>query len=520
MLYNGESLSLWIDTVEMPKFAPLEDNLETEVCIVGGGIAGLTTAYLLMKEGKKVCLLESFELASGQTGRTTAHFVNALDDRFFDLEKYFGEDGAKKAAESHTAAINLVERIVKKENIDCNLERLDGYLFAKDDPRPDVLINELDAARRAGLEVQILERAPIAGFNTGPALRFQNQMQLHPLKYLSGLVTALIDGGVRIFTHSHVTEVKGGKDAYVKTALHKINCDAVVVATNAPINDMFAIHTKQAAYRTYVLGFDITPGSIPKALFWDTLDPYHYFRLAKDREGKDIILVGGEDRKTGQDDYPEDRYKNLEYWAREHLPMVRDLRYQWSGQVLEPVDSLGFLGHNPADRDNVYVITGDSGNGMTHTTIGAMIITDQIMKRKNSWEKLYDPSRKSLRATKEFLKENINAATQYKDWFRPESKAELNTLKPDHGIIIRDHGKLIAAYKAKDGTVSYCSAVCTHLGGVVSWNEAEKSWDCPVHGSRFDCHGNAIEGPAFKALEKIDRDKIENEPVKEEESRL
>lgn len=520
MLHNGESLSLWIDTFEMPKFAPLEDNLETDVCIVGGGIAGLTTAYLLMKEGKKVCLLESFELGSGQTGRTTAHFVNAVDDRYFELEKYFGESGAKQVAESHTAAINLVEEIVMKENIDCSLQRLDGYLFAKDDPHPDILIKELDAARRAGLEVQILERAPINGFHTGPVLRFQNQMQLHPLKYLSGLVQALLAGGAKIFTHTHVTEVKGGENAYVKTLLHKIDCDAVVVATNAPINDMFAIHTKQAAYRSYVLGFEIAQGSIPKALFWDTLDPYHYFRLAKDRNGNDIVLVGGEDHKTGQDAHPEKRYKILEAWTREHLPMVKNVIYQWSGQVLEPVDSLGFLGHNPVGHENVYVITGDSGNGMTHTTIGAMIITDQIMERKNPWEKLYDPSRKSLRATKEFLKENTNAAAQYKDWFKAESKSELNHLKSDHGIVIRDHGKLIAAYKAKDGSVSYCSAVCTHLGGVVSWNEAEKSWDCPVHGSRFDCHGNAIEGPAFKGLEKIDSAKVENEPLREEESRL
>ncbi len=510
-LHPNETLCSWFDPEKMPSFSPLARDLKTDVCVIGGGIAGLTTAYLLMKQGKKVALLEDFELASGQTGKTTAHFSNALDDRYFDIEKYHGLKGAQLAAESHTAAIAQVENIVRQENIDCDFEYLDGFLVrAHEEENDTILSREFHAATRAGLQVDFLDGCPIDSLNTCSCLRFPRQMQLHPIKYLQRLAEILAQNGVEIFTHTRAVHVEGGLPAAQVQTKNKftVTCEAVVVATNSPFNDLFAIHTKQAPYRTYVIGVTVPQGSVPKGLYWDTLDPYHFVRLQKipNVEGetkRDLLIVGGEDHKTGQDDDPKPRFDKLEEWTRKCFPMAQEVLYRWSGQVMEPVDGMAFLGRNPFDTNNVYVITGDSGNGMTHATIGAMLITDQIMGAPNEWAALYEPSRVSLRATSEFLKENANVAAQYGDWFAEKSDEDLMLLEAGEGKVIRDGLRMLAAYKNESGRIEYLSAACPHLAGVVHWNPVEKSWDCPCHGSRFDCNGRVIEGPAFKDLEKV-----------------
>ena len=284
------------------------------------------------------------------------------------------------------------------------------------------------------------------------------------------------------------------------------------MATNTPINDMFAIHTKQAPYRSYVMAFKIPKDSIKKAFYWDTLDPYHYIRV---ESGKlfDLLIVGGEDHKTGQEDNPDLCYEKLEKWVRERFPIAGEIASRWSGQVMEPVDGLAFLGRNPMDEDNVYVITGDSGHGITHSTIGAMIITDQIMERKNPWEKLYNPSRITLRAAGTYIQENANVAAQYSEWLGIKNRPHLNELTKNEGVVFRDGTSMVAAYKNDQGHLEFMSAVCPHLAGIVKWNTAEKSWDCPCHGSRFDCHGKIMEGPAFEDLEKMDF--LEEEKIEE-----
>ena len=501
----SESKSVWTATEFMPKYSALTGKLDVDVCIVGGGIAGLTSAYLLQKAGLRVCVLEAFELSSGQTARTTAHFTTALDDRYFAIAKYHGHEAAKLAAESHRAAIDKVIEIVEAEKIECDLEIIDGYLFADGDSREGILDKELKAIHKAGLTDVELTTSPLNFYNTGPCLRFTGQMQLHPLKYLKALAKIIAARGGHIFTGTHVGQIEGGKAAFVKTDTGaQVNCASIVVATNTPVNDLFTIHTKQAPYRTYVLGFQVPKGSIPKALYWDTLDPYHYIRLNQTiGESFDVLIVGGEDHKTGQEDHPEHRFSNLESWTRERFPMATEILYKWSGQVMEPIDGMAFLGRNPLDAKNVYVITGDSGNGMTHCTIGAMLITDQIMGRPNPWEKLYDPSRISLKAAREFIRENVNMATQYADWISVKKKPGFPDLAPNSGSVYREGVKMIAAYKDEVGKVEFLSAACTHLAGVVTWNDVEKSWDCPCHGSRFDKHGKVIEGPAIKDLKPL-----------------
>ncbi len=510
-LHEGESLSEWHDTARMPACPALAETVEVDVCIVGAGIAGLTTAYLLLKEGKKVCILEDFEIGSGQSGRTTAHFTTALDDRYTELEKMHGTRGIRLAAESHTAAIKKVEDIVRDEKINCDLMRLDGYLFASEYTPEEILFNELEATHRAGLfSVNLMTRIPLDAFDTGPALNFPRQLKLHPMKYLKALAECILKSGGQIFTKTHVIEIQGGENAFVKTkAGHTVYANSIVVATNTPINDVLAIHTKQSAYRTYVITAQIPKDSVPVALYWDTSSPYHYVRV-ESGVNHDLLIVGGEDHKTGQNENPSDCYYRLEKWMRDHFHMAQEIIYRWSGQVMEPVDGLAFLGHNPLDKNNVYIITGDSGNGMTHCTIGAMLITDQIMGRANDWELLYDPSRISFRAAQTYLKENLNVAAQYKDWFKGNHFEDVEDLAWGEGTVFRSGVRQIAAFKNQEGRLEFFSAACPHLSGVVHWNTAEKSWDCPCHGSRFDCHGKVIEGPAIQDLQPLD---FENDQI-------
>ena len=321
--------SVWADTAEMPKCPPLQESTRTDICIVGAGIAGLTTAYLLTQAGKSVVILDDGPLAGGATEVTTAHLSNAIDDRYFEIERLHGQRGAQLTAESHTAAINRIASIAKHEKIDCDFERLDGYLFPAPGEKEEVLDRELAAARRAGLsEVEKLVYAPLSSFDTGPCLRFPNQGQFHPLKYLAGLAKAIERDGGRLFTQTHADQIDGGAPAQIKVGSHVVTADAVVVATNTPINDLVAIHTKQAPYLTYVIAARVPRGSVAKALYWDTQDPYHYLRLQSLKSGngngrsseEDLLIVGGEDHKTGQADDTDETARSLGSVGARALP--------------------------------------------------------------------------------------------------------------------------------------------------------------------------------------------------------
>jgi Rieske Fe-S protein len=306
--------------------------------------------------------------------------------------------------------------------------------------------------------------------------------------------------GGRIFNGTHATEIVGGDDAHVLTSTGaSARCNYVVVATNTPVNDWVTIHTKQAAYRTYIIGARVPKGSVSKALFWDTPDPYHYVRLGEMAD-HDVLIVGGEDHKTAQAADQDERFEKLVQWARQRWPMTGDIEYRWSGQVMEPVDSLAFIGRNPLDKENVFIATGDSGNGMTHGTIAGILITDLIMGRKNDWETLYDPSRKSLLAAGPFLKEDLNVAAQYSDLLTAGEVESVEQIPPGSGAVVRRGLIKVAVYRDKQGQLHERSAICPHLGCVVAWNKLEKSWDCPCHGSRFDALGKVTNGPALGDL--------------------
>ncbi len=492
-----QNQSLWTATHRMPGYSALKENMQTDVCVVGGGIAGLTTAYLLGQEGKKVIVIDDGELAGGMTQFTTGHLVSAIDDRIFHIEHLHGEANTRLAVQSHAAAIDQIEAIVKKENIDCDFFRVNGYLFLPAGEPEEILDRELAAAHRAGfIAVRKLPSPPLTLFDAGPCLEFPEQGQFHPLKYLAALAKAIIRDGGRIFTSTHVDTITGGVPAKLTIGNHVVIAEQVVVATNSPVNDRFAIHTKQSPYMSYVIAGKIPQGSVPRALYWDAQECYHYIRLQKFDDNFDLLIVGGEDHRTGQEHDTHAHRTRLEEWTRKHFPMVTSFEYGWSGQVMETVDGLGFIGHNPLDKDNVYVITGDSGMGMTHGTLGGMIVTDQIMDRKNPWAALYAPNRKTLRATGRYLQGTANALAQYTDWLSSADATEMNQIAPDSGALLRHGLGKVAVYRAASGELHKCSATCPHLGAIVQWNESDKTWDCPMHGSRFDKFGTVINGPA------------------------
>lgn len=499
-----EQDSFWRSTVELPHGEPLAKDLAVDVCIVGAGIAGLSTAYLLTRAGRSVAILDHNVPGGGMTQSTSAHLSNAIDDRYTEIERMHGSEGARLAARSHTAAIDEIERIVRHEQLDCDFQRVDGYLFCPPGEAEEILDRELDAALRAGIDVMRAARAPFPAFDTGPCLRFANQGQFHPLKYLIGLTAALQREGARLFPFTRADRIEGGARAQVFAGAHVVRAGSIVVATNNPINDLVAIHTKQRAYMTYVIAAAIPRDSVPLALYWDTADPYHYVRVQPGGAGagRDLLIVGGEDYRTGQEQDSEQRYERLERWARERAPLMEEIAFRWGGQVMETIDGLAFIGRNPLDEDNVYVMTGDSGMGLTHGTLGAMLITDMILGRENPWQRLYDPSRKTLRAAGTFAQEALNTVAQYTDWVTGGDVSSVDEIAGGDGAILREGLSKVAVYRDDLGVLHRFSAVCPHLGCIVQWNPTEKTWDCPCHGSRFDREGKVMVGPANRDLDK------------------
>lgn len=512
-LTSGEHLPVWFSSnIQAMEYGKLNQDIDTDVLIVGGGISGLTTAYCLAKEGRKVVLVEDGFIGSGESGRTTAHITVVLSNRYSEIENTFGKETAKLAANSHMAAIQWIANTVQLQKIDCHFKRVDGYLFLHPSDKKETLDEEYAATKRAGITTEMLNSIPAIAAEEGKwGIKFPEQAQFHILLYLKGLADDFIHAGGKIYTQTKATNIsKKGAEANGFT----IKANHIVVATNSPVNDRVTMHTKQWPYRTCVIAAKVPKGKLPYALWWDTGDqhskwlakPYHYVRLDEFDNQNDILISGGEDHRTGQADNEQvtehERYLKLEQWTKEKFPAIGKIEFKWSGQVLEPIDGLAFIGKNPGD-DNIYVITGQSGNGITYGTLGALVITDLIMGRENPWTEIYNPSRITLKATGDFLQEAGNMLAQYADWFTPENIKESDSLKPGEGGIITSGLKKMAVYRDAESNLHTCSAVCPHLGAILQWNADEKTFDCPVHGSRFTANGKVINGPATSDLSEI-----------------
>jgi glycine/D-amino acid oxidase-like deaminating enzyme/nitrite reductase/ring-hydroxylating ferredoxin subunit len=480
---------------------PLEGKATTDVAVVGSGIAGLSVAYELARAGKDVVVIDRGPIGGGMSSRTTAHLSSYSDDGFRALIDMRGVAIARGWQESQAAAIDRIEAIQRELDRDCDFRRIDAYLFLAPATDRTIIDKELIASAQVGMIALRHAGVPLIGYETAPTLQFPRQATFHPTKYLAALSKAIQDAGGRFFADSAVVSVEEKASAVtIKTAQGaEIEAGAAVIATNAPINDRLTIHSKQAPYRTYAVAFEIPRGSLPDALYWDTLDPYHYIRLQPGEGEFDILIVGGEDHKTGEANDGHARILSLAHWMRGLLPQLGQEIARWSGQVLEPIDCMGFIGLNPGN-ERIYVVTGDSGQGMTHGAAAGLVISDLILKGESPWGEVYDPSRKPAKALSEFVKENAAALKSFVEYLAPGELSSLNELTPGQGAIIRDGFHKIAVYRDETGTLIRRSAACTHVGCHVRWNSFERCWDCPCHGSQFSPEGEPLNAPAVSPL--------------------
>jgi glycine/D-amino acid oxidase-like deaminating enzyme/nitrite reductase/ring-hydroxylating ferredoxin subunit len=500
---SGSTRSAWMDGVPFIQGdGPLAGDTQADVCIIGAGVAGLTVGYLLARQGRSVLLIDDGPPGMGESLRTTAHLTAAIDDRIFTIAKKHGTRKARLAVESTMAAIDRIERICLDERLLGVFRRVDGHLFLHPDDQLDTLEKELEAAQEAGLEDVRLEPSAPLPWATGPCLVFPRQGELDAGHYLSGLADAIQRMGGRIHASTHALELEEGPPTIVKTTKGRIECEAVVVCTNSPVFGKVTFHTKQEQYRTYVVGYEVPQGWLPRALFWDTLDTgYHYIRLCDRAEpGRELLIVGGEDHRVGEGD-PQESMRKLEEWAKARFQLDEPV-HRWSGQVIEPADHLPFIGRYPGQGKNVYVITGDSGQGYTNHTIGAMLVADLIEGRRNPYQGLYSPNRQGLTSLLARIRANAEGATELVKGKlgKGEVEDESEILPGTGAIVVRD-GQKVACYREPSGDLRECAAQCTHMGAIVQWNDLEKTWDCPWHGSRFTAGGQVVNGPANKPLD-------------------
>ena len=503
---SGATLSLWHDTTDLPALRPLEGDASCDVLVIGAGSGGLLSAYLLAKAGQDVLVVDDGPtVAGGASGRTTGHLNTYPDDGLSTFAKTHGDDKLKLFHESHAAAVGLIETICRDEDIDCGLERVEEFLFvAPDGEGQDYLEEQVDAAHRIGWSgVRFAESAGLAA-GDGRCVVFPDQAHYDAGRFFAGLARAVEKHGGRL-RRAHV-----GDDLtsdYAATDRGRVTFGHLVTATNSPINppiaDLAVIHTRQAPYRTFVVALDLEPGSVPHAQWSDTLDPYHYVRVQALADGRDVLIVGGEDHKTAHHDDGRERLDRLEAWARQRWPAAGRRTHAWSGQVMETHDDAAFLGQNPGDAANVAVITGDSGQGLTHTAIGAMICRDRVLGRDNEFAAFYDPKREpaALGSTGTLLKEMADVTVRYKDHLTGGDVKSRDDVSNGCGAILREGLHKLAIYRDGGGTLHEHSAVCPHMGCVVAWNDLEKSFDCPCHGGRYaPTDGRVLNGPAAHGL--------------------
>ena len=512
-MHTFQTFPHWF-SVSLPSYPTIEEDLEVDVAIIGGGITGITTAYMLKRAGLRVALLEKDTLASGDTSHTTAHLTAVTDSRLSELVKSFGAEIAYETWDAGRAAIRFIEETVTELNIDCELKRVPGYLHSPTaqgsasspasggDFSAQLLMAEARLAQTMGFPAAYVEEAPI--FKT-PAVRFDDAARFHPRLYLKGLLETIAGAGSGVFERSEV-QVFQDEPFLVKANGRSVRCGFVVIATQVPLTgntnlaSAVMLQSRLAPYSTYAVSARVRPGLLEEGLYWNTSDPYEYLRVDSGLD-HDYVIFGGADHKTGQADRTSDHFDAVENALKRVVPEA-DIDTKWSGQVIESNDGLPLVGETARRQ---FVATGFGGNGMTFGTASARIIHDAILKLKNPWSKAFSTHRAHLKGgTLTYLRENFDYPYYlFRDRLKNPDGEDFADVKIGEAKILRINEKRVASFRDEAGTLHAVSAVCTHMGCIVHWNGAEKTWDCPCHGSRFTPSGAVIAGPAETPLEEF-----------------
>jgi glycine/D-amino acid oxidase-like deaminating enzyme/nitrite reductase/ring-hydroxylating ferredoxin subunit len=492
--------SPWLATAPAQAAAPeLDGDVRADVAVIGGGIVGITTALLLTEAGARVVLLEADRLGHGVSGHTTAKVSSQHGLIYARLRSRFGAEAARTYGLANEAALKWIADRVRRDGIDCDFRRRVAFAYATSSRERARCEAEVRAAAAAGLPASLAEATPLP-FAVAGAVRFDGQAEFHVSRYLAGLTEALAAGGCRIFERSRAVEVDTDERCVVKTPGGRVTADRVVVATHYPFLDRSLAFARVHAERSYALLCRID-GAPPEGMFISAGSPTRSVR-AVPLDGEELLLVGGEGHRTGTGGDTEEHYRRLEAFAREHWD-VRSVEYRWSAQDPTTVDGMPYVGRLTPRGDRLLMATGFAKWGITGGTAAALILADLLQDRENPWAGLFDPYRLTVRASAAGLVKNgAEVALRFAgDRIGPLDGRSLDELAPGEGSVIRHAGETVAAYRDADGSVAAVSPVCTHMGCHVTFNAAERSWDCPCHGSRFALDGSVLEGPAVHRLE-------------------
>ena len=494
--------SYWVDSVEGPRYPAAKGVLSFDVLVVGGGIAGLTAALLLKRAGKRVGLIEANKIAHGVSGYTTAKVSAGHGLLYSQITKSLGSDAARTYGESNQAAIGMISSLINDLGIDCDWEPADNYIYSESPDQIAPLKQEADAASAVGLPAAFTTENtlpfPIAG-----AVKWTDQAQFHPRKYFVALAEAVEGDGSSVFEDTAATELKEGTPCVVGTPDATISADKVILATHFPTFDRGLYFAKVHPYRAYVVTAKISKDQAPEGMWISSTSPTRSVRTTPYENGR-LLIVTGEGHKTGHEPDTERRYAALEEWTRSRFD-IDSFEYRWSTQDNQSVDHVPYVGRLTRGSEHVFTATGFAGWGMTNGTMSAMLLADLVRGIDNAWSDLYDSNRLNPSASaKEFVQENASVAVRFfGDRLKSISKS-VEQVPDGEGDVVTVGTKSVAVHKDEGGDVRAVSARCTHLGCIVAWNRAEKSWDCPCHGSRFTTDGEVLQGPATRPLERID----------------
>lgn len=491
--------SFWIASTLQSSYPSLTQNMRVDVVIVGAGLAGVTAAMLLKKAGKRVAVLEAGRIAEGASGHTTAKVTSLHHLLYASLIDEIGKDKARLYGESNQAAVEQVAKLVSTEQIDCDFERKDAYTFAETDETLDKIKAEVEAAQQLGLPATYVKDTPLP-FDVLGAVKFSHQAQFHPRKYILNLAGKIDGEGSFVFEQTRVSTVDGDKPCHVRTVDGAtVTADDVIIATHLPILDQGLFFAKTFPQRSYLIGAKIDPSKAPDGMLIGTGKDYRSIRATPTDDGGHLLLIGGEGHKVGEVSDSEARFARLANYAHRKFG-VEAIDYYWSSQDMVSFDKLPYIGQLTPMNQHIYVATGFSLWGMSNATLSAMILRDLILGQPNPWAELYDATRPTPFISQDSIKNNLDVGTH---WIGDRFKGLFDSpenVKPGEGKLVTAKGEKVAAYRDDAGVLHQVSAVCPHLGCIVAWNGAEKSWDCPCHGSRFDTEGNILEGPAVNPL--------------------